>query len=117
MEVSGLRSQVSDLRSQVSGLRSQVSGLRPHVLGFSSQVPGLRSQVFGLRFQVSGPWVGLGCLWGVFGASLGRPWDSLGVLRDVYWVHRRSLGHGSGNPEVPNFLQPHRPSPRNLIRS
>ena len=102
--VSGLRSQFSSLRSQVSDLRSQVSGLRPHVLGFTSQVPGLGSQVFGLRSQVSGPWVSLGC-----------PWDSLGVLREVHGVHRRSLGHGSGNPEVLGFLQPHRPSPRNLL--
>ena len=76
----------------------------PHVLGFMSQVPGLRSQVFGLRSQVSGPWVSLGC-----------PWDSLGVLRGVYEVHRRSLGNGSGHPEVLGFLQGHRPSPRNLL--
>ena len=74
------------------------------VSGLRSQVFGLRSQVSGLRSQVSGPWV-----------SLGLPWDSLGVLRGVYGVHRRSLGHGSGNPEVPNFLQQHRPSPRNLL--
>ena len=101
------------LRSQVSGLRSQVSGLRPHVLGFRSQVsglrsqvPGLRSQVFGLRSQVSG----LRSL-GVFGVSLGL----FGCLRGVYKVHRRSLGDGSGNPEVLGFLQPHRPSPRNLL--
>ena len=81
MEVVGLRSQVSGLRSQVSGLRSQVLGLR-------SKVSGL------------GPWVPLGC-----------PWDALGVLRGVYWVHRVSLGDGSGNPEVPNSLQLYKSSP------
>ena len=103
---SGLRSQFSGLRSQVSGLRSQVSGLRSQVSGLRSQVPGLRSQVFGLRSQVSG----LRSL-GVFGVSLGL----CGCLRGVYRVHRRSLGNGSGNPEVPTFLQPHRPSPINLL--
>ena len=103
-QVSGLRSQVPGLRSQVSGLRSQVSGLGSRVSGLRSQVSGPRSLVLGLRSQVLGPWVSLGC-----------PWDSLGVLTGVYGVHRRSLGHGSGNPEVLGFLQPHRPSPRNLL--
>ena len=81
----------------IGGLRSQVSGLR-------SEVSGLGSRVFGLRSQVSGPWVSLGC-----------PWDSLGIFKWVYGIHRRSLGHGAGNPEVLGFLQPHRPSPRNLL--
>ena len=106
LEVSGLRSQVSDLRSQVSVLRSQVSGLRSQVSGLRSPVPGLRSQVFGLRSQVSG----LRSL-GVFGVSLGL----FGCLREVYRVHSRSLGDGSGNPEVLGFVQYHRPSPRNLL--
>ena len=65
---------------------------------------GLRSQISGLRSQDSV----LGCLWVVIGTRLG-------VFRGVYEVHRGSLGDGSGNPEVPNFLQLLRPSPRNLL--
>ena len=111
LEVSGLRSQ-SRLRSQVSGLRSQVSCLRSHVSGLRSQVSGLRSQVsgpgflvLGLRSQVSGPWVSLGSLW-----------DSLGILRWVYGIYRRALGHGTGNPEVPGLSATSPPQPTKPVR-
>ena len=100
-QVSGLRSQASGLRSQVSGLRSQVSDLRSQVTCLRSQVPGLGSRVVGLGSQVRG------CLWGV----LGTLWVSLDGFKGStggLW------GMGPPIQKFPDFLQRHRPSPRNL---
>ena len=99
--------------TQVSGLKSQVSGFRSRVSGLRSQVSGLRSQVSGLRSRVSGPGF---LVLGVRSQVLGCPWDSLGIFRWVYGIHRRSLGHGTGNPEVPGLSATSQPQSKKPIR-